>query len=153
MTQQVLQPGPWFSQFLRHLAALVLLLASVGAQAQSLSATDEQNIIATVQAQLDAFAQDDAEKAFSFAAPNIRSLVVTAEVFLAMVRSQYRVVYRPATVVFIKPQGQRDNALLRVQMTDSEGDPWIATYSLQRQSDATWRISGCVVSGAGGSMV
>ena len=153
MTQQVFQSGPWFLRHLRHMAALVLLLASVGAQAQPLSANDERTIIATVQAQLDAFAQDDAEKAFSFAAPNIQSMVVTADNFLAMVRTQYRVVYRPAAVVFIKPQGQRDNALLRVQMTDSDGAPWIATYALQRQSNATWRIAGCVISEAGDSMV
>jgi Domain of unknown function (DUF4864) len=150
MTHPVFHSVSWF---LRSLAALSLLLASLTTQAQSLSATDAQRIIATVQAQLDAFAQDDAEKAFSFAAPNIRSLMVNADNFLAVVRNQYRVVYRPASVVFIKPQGQRDNAVLRVQMTDSDGDPWLATYSLERQSNATWRITGCVLTEAAGSMV
>jgi len=149
-----------FGQCWRHLlrlarsvAASALLLTGVGAQAQALTANDEQQIIATVQAQLDAFAQDDAEKAFSFAAPNIRMLMGNADYFLALVRGQYRVVYRPASVAFIKPQGQRDSAVLRVQMTDSDGDAWIATYGLQRQSDATWRITGCTLSPAGAGMI
>jgi hypothetical protein len=130
-----------------------LLLASAGAHAQALTATDEQQIIATVQAQLDAFAQDDAEKAFSFAAPNIRKLMGNADHFLAVVRGQYQVVYRPASVAFIKPQGQRDSAVLRVQMTDSDGDAWIATYALQRQPNASWGITGCIVNPAGAGMV
>ena len=150
MTHPVFRSVAWF---VRSVAALSLLLASLGAQAQALSATDAQRIIATVQGQLDAFAQDDAEKAFSFAAPNIRSLMVNADNFLAVVRNQYRVVYRPASVVFIKPQGQRNNAVLRVQMTDSDGDPWLATYSLERQSNTTWRITGCVLNQAADSMV
>lgn len=150
MTQQVFEPGRWL---VRTVAALILLLTSFAASAQPLSSEDEQQIIATVQAQLDAFAQDDAEKAFSFAAPNIRTMVGNADYFMAMVRGQYQVVYRPASVAFIKPRGSDGNAVLRVQMTDSDGNPWIATYALQRQSNKTWRIAGCVLRPAGAGMV
>ena len=150
MTQQVFKPGRWLA---RTVAALMLLFTSVATSAQPLSTEDEQQVIATVQAQLDAFAQDDAEKAFSFAAPNIRTMVGNADYFMAMVRGQYQVVYRPASVAFIKPQGDGNSAILRVQMTDSDGTPWIATYALQRQSNRSWRIAGCVLRQAGAGMV
>jgi len=32
-----------------------------------------------------------------------------------------------------------------VQLRDREGRLWMATYMLERQADAGWRISGCVV--------
>lgn len=150
MTQQVFKSGRWLAH---TVAALMLLLASFATSAQPLSTEDERQVIATVQAQLDAFAQDDAEKAFSFAAPNIRTMVGNAAYFMAMVRGQYQVVYRPASVAFIKPQGDGNSAVLRVQMTDSDGDAWVATYALQRQSNQSWRIAGCVLRPAGAGMV
>ena len=33
----------------------------------------------------------------------------------------------------------------RVQMTDAAGNSWLAIYSLERQKDKQWRITGCAV--------
>jgi hypothetical protein len=130
-----------------------LLCAATGAVAGSLSPRDEKQIIAVVQSQLDAFAQDDAEKAFSYAAPNIRALLGTAENFLEMVRSQYDVVVHPVSVVILKPIGDGALSVIKVQLTDEGGDVWTATYTLQRQKNKQWRITGCVLAEALGSMV
>ena len=100
-----------------------------------------------------AFSQDDAAKAFSFAAPNIRHLVGTAENFLEMVRTQYGIVYRPSSTTFMQPNGEVGEAVLKVQMTDEDGDTWIATYTLQKQKNKTWKITGCAVAEATGTMV
>ena len=134
-------------------AAAALLCAAAGAFAGTLSPRDEKQIIAVVQSQLDAFAQEDAEKAFSFAAPNIRALLGTAENFLEMVRSQYDVVVHPVSVVFLKPKGDGTLSVIKVQLTDEDGDVWTATYTLQRQKNKQWRITGCVLAEALGSMV
>jgi hypothetical protein len=128
------------------LAALAvgwMLLAP--AHAAALSAADEKNVRAVVQGQLTALARDDARKAFSYAAPNVRETVGTAEGFLALVRRSYPVVYRPASVAFLKPESLDDQVIQRVQMTDDRGDAWLAIYSLQRQKDKAWRITGCQV--------
>jgi hypothetical protein len=70
----------------------------------------------------------------------------TAERFMAMVRSGYPVVYRPASVTFLVPEALPDGTVVqRVQMTDARGTPWLATYTLQLQKDKSWRISGCDV--------
>ena len=59
---------------------------------------------AAVQGQLLAFANDDAELAFSFAAPVIQSFFKTPQNFIAMVIKSYPVVYRPVKVSFRKPE-------------------------------------------------
>ena len=115
------------------------------AQADALSAKDEKAVQTVVQSQLAAFAKNDANKAFSYAAPELRKTIGSASAFMAMVKSGYPVVYRPASVAFLKPEGTADDVVQRVQMTDASGTSWLAVYSLQRQKDKTWRISGCTV--------
>ncbi|MEO5659335.1 MAG: DUF4864 domain-containing protein [Polaromonas sp.] len=113
------------------------------AQAAGLTPADEKSVLAVVQSQLAALAQDDAAKAFSFAAPNVREAVGSATQFLAMIRRSYPAIYRPASTAFLKPEGHDDSAIQRVQMEDADGHAWVATYSVHRQKNKVWRITGC----------
>ena len=137
-------------------AWLLALVMAIGlpwtpAQAAPLSEADETSVRAVVEGQLAALASDDAGRAFSFAAPNVRQSVGSAERFMAMVRAHYPAIYRPASTAFIKPESygesdpQGNQAIQRVHLRDDEGNAWVATYSLRRQSDKTWRITGCKV--------
>lgn len=117
----------------------------VPAYAQSLPAADAAQVRTAVQGQLDAFAKDDAEKAFSFAAPNIRKTFGSAATFMSMVRRNYPVVYRPASSAFLTVEGAGNQAVQRVQMQDAKGDAYLAIYTLERQKNKTWRITGCQV--------
>lgn len=126
-------------------AALALLLAALAPRAGAFTAAQEKSVRAIVQAQVAALARDDAVKAFSFAAPNVRQAVGSAAAFLAMVQRGYPVIYRPASMAFLKPEGKDDQVIQRVQMVDASGDAWLAIYSLQLQKDKTWRITGCNV--------
>jgi Domain of unknown function (DUF4864) len=122
------------------------LLGPIGtAQAVDVSRKDATDIRAVVQAQLDALAVDDADRAFSFAAPGIRKMMGNAQNFLAMVRNGYPVVHRPASVAFMKAELRGAEVIQAVQMTDAKGVAWLAVYNLQRQPDKSWRISGCTV--------
>jgi Domain of unknown function (DUF4864) len=113
--------------------------------AAAVTPEDAQSIQKVVQAQLAAFAADDAKLAFSFAAPNIRTLFETPENFLAMVRKGYPVVYRPASVLFLTPKALDAEIVQPVHMRDSQGSAWIVMYTLRRQADTSWRISSCVL--------
>ena len=115
------------------------------AHAAPFTAADEKTVRSVVEAQLAAFAKDDAVKAFSYAAPNVRQAVGSAAAFLSMVRKDYPVVYRPASVAFLKVEGKDDDVVQRVQMLDASGDSYLAMYSLQRQKGNEWRITGCAV--------
>jgi len=136
--------------FAMALAALQLLLV---ANAAPFTAADEKTVRSVVEAQLAAFAKDDAVKAFSYAAPNIREAIGTADAFLTMVRRDYPVVYRPASVAFLKAEGKNEEVVQRVQMLDASGNSYLAIYSLQRQKGNVWRITGCVVVENKGRMV
>ena len=147
-------PSRWLATACLAATCLAIALLAPAAQAMpgmpgasTLSAQDEKAALAVVQAQLAAFAKDDAAKAFSYATPQIQKAFGTPQNFLAMVRQQYPVVYRPATTAFFKPEPHAGDVLLRVQMTDANATQWLAVYSLQRPSQKSqpWRISGCVV--------
>jgi hypothetical protein len=70
---------------------------------------------------------------------------------MAMVRGSYPVVYRPSAVVFLHPAGA-GQLVQGVHLTDASGALWLAVYSLERQADDSWRISGCTVQPSAGRM-
>ena len=126
-------------------AIFVALQTLIPVHARALSAKDEKAVQAVVQSQLAAFARDDADKAFSYAAPELRKTIGNASAFMAMVKNSYPVVYRPASVAFLKAEGSGDDVVQKVQMLDASGSSYLAVYSLKRQKDNTWRIGGCTV--------
>ncbi len=139
-------------------AGLTLLLCLMGpgfiaVAHAAVSVSDARAAQLVVRAQLDAFAADDAERAFSFAAPSIREMFGTPEQFMRMVRSSYPVVYRPASVTFLKPKPDEKLLVQPVHMTDGRGGSWLAIYRLQRQKDKSWRIAGCVLVAANGQAI
>jgi hypothetical protein len=140
-------------QFAAFITLLAFQAISLPAHAENLSAADEKSIRAVIEGQLAAFSKDDADKAFSFAAPNVREALGSAANFMSMVRSDYPVVYRPASVAFLKAEGKDGGVIQRVQMADASGAAWLAVYSLQKQKDKSWRITGCTVVENKGRMV
>ena len=132
-------------------AALAFAGPPAGA-AEPISPAERQAIRAVVEAQLAAFAADDAALAFSYAAPAIRAMFQTPERFLAMVRAGYPAVYRPSGVVFLHPVRVETELIQGVQLTDAAGALWLAVYRLQRQPDRSWRINGCDVQPSSGKM-
>ena len=133
---------------LAMLATLVIFglhILQTPVHAAPFTSADEKSVRSVVESQLAALAKDDATKAFSYAAPNVRKAFGTANRFLSMVQKDYPVVYRPASVAFLKAEGDGDDVVQRVQMQDTEGNAWLAVYSLQRQKGNLWRITGCAV--------
>lgn len=123
-------------------AAFLLAAAS---PAWALTELEEKGVRAVVEAQMAALARDDATTAFSFAAPNVRETVGTASRFMEMVRKSYPAIYRPASTAFLKPEDHHGQVIQRVHLVDDDGSAWLALYSLQRQKDHSWRITGCQV--------
>lgn len=123
--------------------ALALLASPL--RAADVPAPAAAAIRSLIESQLAAFRADDAERAFSYASPSIRTQFGDAATFMAMVRSGYPVVYRPASVAFLLPEGSGAEVIQRVRLTDANGAAWMAIYTVQRQPDKSWRINGCVV--------
>lgn len=144
MDERAMQGG--LAQRLRCWAALLLLACAGAAGAQQVVAVnhaDAHAIEGVIRGQLAAFAANDAAKAFSYAAPGIRRTFGTPDNFMHMVRVSYPVVYRPAAVLFLKAEAAGEEILQPVQMTDHDGQLWIALYTMQRQRDGKWLTGGC----------
>ena len=135
----------WFS-----VLAVLCCLGIHPVQAAPASAADTKAVRLVIQSQLNAFAADDATRAFSYAAPAIRTQFGDAEHFMAMVRAGYPMVYRPGAVSFFKPELIGSVMVQMVKFSDLAGAEWVATYRLQRQRNKSWRISACEIApGAG----
>lgn len=97
----------------------------------------------SIERQLGAFLSNDGETAYGLAAPNIRRLFPTVDGFMAMVRNAYQPVYRSRDVTFgtvdMRPDGQ---IAQRVMMQGPDGRYYEAVYTLERQADGVWRITG-----------
>lgn len=133
--------------FIRLFMVLAVTLVAPAAQtvAGPLPDAEAQKIRGVIVAQFEAFAQDDAESAFQTATPAVREAIGSSGRFLALVRGAYPMVYRPSSVTFHKPEEEDGSVLQLVEITDSNAKSWLALFALERQPDATWRISGCVV--------
>jgi hypothetical protein len=127
--------------------AAIALAASFSsrAHAETLAENDAQQIQGIVVAQFQAFADDDADRAFQTATPAVQAAIGNPGHFLAMVRGAYPMVYRPGSVHFQKPEVDDGNVLQLVEIRDADGKSWLALFALERQPDDTWRISGCAV--------
>ena len=121
--------------------SIVMLLVSV-LPLQVLADADADSIRDVINQQIEAFRADDGERAFSFAAPVIRSKFGYADNFMTMVRTGYPDVYRPKAVEFrdLKRDGER--LIQDVWFLGTGGDSTIGTYIMERQEDGTWKIAG-----------
>jgi hypothetical protein len=129
----------------KSMFTLMLAMSLLSAASAQLYETTAQAVKNTVQAQLAAFAKDDADLAFSYAAPTIREMFRTPQNFMAMVQDAYPVVYRPAKLLFLAAAGTASAVVLPVKMWDKEGQSWMATYKLELQEDGRWLIVACVL--------
>ena len=135
--------------FMRYFSVVVLALAALSLQAKARAGTlpenDAQQIQALIAAQLSAFAEDDADRAFETATPEVRKAIGSSARFLALVRVAYPMVYRPAQVSFLKPEEEEGQVLQLVEIRDDEDKSWLALFAMERQPDQSWRIGGCLV--------
>jgi len=126
-------------------ASIALSAAAPRLNAQPAPEEDAQQVRSVIVSQLRAFADDDADGAFQTATPGVREAIGNAGHFLAMVRGAYPMVYHPASITFMRPELREGGALQLTEIVDLQGKSWLALFSLERQADASWRISGCVV--------
>jgi len=132
------------------LAAAIVLLLSAGAPALAVTDDERAAIRGVIEQQIDAFRRDDAIAAYSFAAPNIQTLFPNAAMFFRMVRDGYPAVYRARATQFQALVDKDDSVAQTVEITDFDNQAWIALYTLQRQDDGSWKISGCIIKRAPG---
>ena len=121
---------------------LTALLSSPAAFAEDAPTDAARQVI---ERQLAAFARNDADEAFSFAAPEIQAMFPDSLQFLSMVAHHYPAVYRHRSVEFRDAAETEGHVAESVVFTDEDGKVWQAIYKLEKETDGRWAIIGCVV--------
>ena len=116
--------------------------------AYAITALDEEEIISVVSAQLQAFQDDDFEKAYSYASPTIKTIFPDYKKFRDMVVGQYQAVYRPKSINIGSVSTEGGVPFLEVYLVDPDGIFVTAIYSMQQQENGSWLINGCFLSQA-----
>lgn len=124
---------------------LVVLLGGQAQRLQDVPPQDRAAIQTIIRAQIEAFKRDDAVRAFSFAAPNIRQVFQTPERFIEMVKTGYVQIYRPLKVEFgpaSRSLGTLQQVRQIVNLVGLDGKKAVAYYLMERQQDGSWKIGG-----------
>jgi hypothetical protein len=130
--------------------ALILLVALlIGLAAPARAADDVATAQGVIRSQVEAFGRDDAEAAYSYAAPAIRDMFPQADIFLSMVQRSYAPVYRHRSFEFGEAQVSDGQIAQQVHIIDAAGEAWEALYTLEREPDGSLKIIGCVLLRAG----
>jgi uncharacterized protein DUF4864 len=131
------------------LAGMLFLCGLSAALAQGdpapASPADAAAIRAVIEHQLAAFQRDDAAAAFSDASPGIQAKFGTPDIFMDMVRAGYQPVYRPRETEFRELVAGPEGLVQKVLFVGPDGRQVLAMYSMEREDDGSWRISGCVL--------
>ncbi|MCU0869710.1 MAG: DUF4864 domain-containing protein [Burkholderiales bacterium] len=128
------------------LSCMFMLSTSVAAMADdAFGVADGEAVRSVVQAQLDAFAADDADRAFGYASPSIRAQFADASRFMDMVRQGYAALIDATDVRFLPAQVVDGAPMQLVELGSADGEAWVAVYRMQRQPDGQWRIDGCTL--------
>jgi len=128
---------------LRLLLVLGLLMPNLVARADDISRADQSAFQEIISDQIAAFNADDDLRAYSHAAPVIKQLFPSPEIFMSMVRQGYQPVYRQKSFSFGPVLDDMGRPSQEVTIVDVNGQVWTAIYSFERQANGAWKISGC----------
>ena len=103
---------------------------------------DETQFI--IESQIQAFLDDNAELAYSYAAPMIKLKFNNPIEFMSMVKNYYEPVYNPKQFYFIDARYFEGAIYHQLQVISQQDESFLATYSLI-QDEGNWKISGCAV--------
>ena len=114
------------------------------AAAQSAPTADEwQAIQEIIAAQRAAIIAGDADKAFGYASPGIQQQFGDAASFLAMVDAAYAALESARYVEFLEGAVIDGIVVQPLRLIDADNTVRVALYTMERQADGKWRISGC----------
>ena len=97
-----------------------------------------------VDSQLKALKAGDGVTAYSFASPTIQRMFPTPDAFMAMVTTAYQPVRNPQSYSFGKSEETSATTVAQqVMIVGPDGKNYEAMYTIERQADGTYKITGC----------
>lgn len=104
-------------------------------------ALDAQLVISE---QIKALMSDDAEKAYTYASPDIRMMYPDKNAFLTMVQKNYEPVYHAENYAFGRSKliGGGEMVFQEVMITGPDGKDWTAIYEMRLMDDGNYKVNG-----------
>ena len=125
-------------RFIVSALLFVFLLAPASAET-----ADQSAFQAVISGQLEAFKKDDGQTAYSFAAPIVKGIFPSAEIFMGMVKRGYEPIYKNTKYVFGDlATDSLGRPAQHVIITATNGKRYEAVYAMQQQPDGSWKIAG-----------
>ena len=122
------------------ISALLFVFLLAPAQAES---ADQSAFQAVITGQLEALKKDDGQTAYSFAAPIVKGIFPSAEIFMGMVKRGYEPIYKNSKYVFGElATDSLGRPAQHVIITATNGKRYEAVYAMQQQPDGSWKIAG-----------
>jgi hypothetical protein len=119
-------------------AAMLMLPLS-----EALAAEPVDTAQSIIQQQIEAFLNDDAATAYSFASPQIQGKFPDKSIFFEMVKRGYTPVYRPGNFAFGRSKVVDGSTVVQeVLISAPDGKDWTALYFLVKQPDGSYKING-----------
>ncbi len=133
---------------------LLVTLLTLFSLSSAIAAENLSSRQAVVEQQLQAFAHDEDQTAYGFAAPIVQQAFPTVDIFMSMVKNGYRPVYRNTEHTFtVEAPDQFGRPAVHVLLTDENGLRWEAIYAMEQQPDGSWKIAACYLKPATGANV
>jgi Domain of unknown function (DUF4864) len=126
------------------LAACSALGAAMALAAEpELRAPDWKAIKNVITAQRAALIAGDGGEAFSYATPSLRTQFGDAATFMAMVHLGYQALLSARYTEFLEGAVIEGLVIQPLRLIDADNSVRVALYTLEKQPNGAWRISGC----------
>lgn len=131
---------------LKKTALIIITFLSISSLAKSEISYEKQfnETQFIIESQIQAFLDENAELAYSYAAPLIKMKFNNPLEFMSMVKNYYEPVYNPKQFYFIDARYFDGAVYHQLQVISQQNESFLATYSLI-QDEGIWKISGCAV--------
>jgi hypothetical protein len=123
--------------------ALAVFAGIAAAQAPEPRDADWKAMHTNIAEQRAALIAGDGDRAFGYASPGIRAQFVDAQTFMAMVRAAYAPLLMARYVEFLQGAVIEGTVIVPLRLVDGDNTVRVALYTMERQSDGSWRIAGC----------
>ena len=132
--------------YLKKTALIIITFLSISSLAKSEISYEKQfnETQFIIESQIQAFLDENAELAYSYAAPLIKMKFNNPLEFMSMVKNYYEPVYNPKQFYFIDARYFEGAVYHQLQVISQQNESFLATYSLI-QDEGIWKISGCAV--------
>ena len=132
--------------YLKKTILIIITILSLSGLAKSETSFEKEfsETQSVIESQIQAFLDENAELAYSHAAPLIKMKFTNPIEFMSMVKNYYEPVYNPKQFYFLEAKYYEGAIYHQLQVISQKNESFLATYSLI-QDEGRWKISGCAV--------